>query len=94
MFLGLCNEVTLFVGEFAADNLDKVNEVAYTEYACGEKPDNAGTDFTYIEAVYSEAAEKDAENKTTEMGRKTKEHIFIFALCLGQNLTVRGPVLE
>ena len=31
---------------------------------------------------------------TTEMGRKTKEHIFIFALCLGQNLTVRGPVLE
>ena len=63
MFLGLCNEVTLFVGEFAADNLDKVNEVAYTEYACGEKPDNAGADFAYIEAVYSEAAEKEAENK-------------------------------
>ncbi len=61
MFLRLLQESAALVGEAANENHDEVDESTKTEASCGEKPNDTGAYFTYVETVNTKTAKEEAQ---------------------------------
>ena len=63
LFLYTLNQVSVLVGEPAAENLDKVDKVPDAEQSGRQQVENARADLADIEAMNAEAAKEEAEQE-------------------------------
>ncbi len=63
LFLFALDQVTVLVGELAAENLDKVNKISDAEQTCRQRIENTRADLADIVAVDAKPTKEEAEQE-------------------------------